>query len=179
MKQPYSDKSGYRPGQHGYGTSQPHAGQIPSTWLANRTYGEEIPRDLILIIEDSVAVRTIIEVSLRRGGYRSMSFADGVNALRWLHQQTTLPALLLLDLGLPHLDGFEILHLLRGQPRWQTLPVVILTGRNGVIDRVKGRVAGAQEYLTKPFLVRNLLSVVQETLHRAQPLPIDQPKLSY
>jgi twitching motility two-component system response regulator PilG len=172
MKQQYSDASGY-------GNAQPHAGQIPPTRLADRTHMETQP-DLILIIEDSVTVRTVLSVNLRRAGYQCVSFADGLSALRWLHQPATqVPSLLLLDLSLPGMDGYQIAQHIRANPCWNTMAVVMLTSRDRVTDRLKGRVAGAQAYLTKPFLVQQLLALVQETLHRAQPLPIDQPKLSY
>ncbi|MGH2508293.1 MAG: response regulator [Ktedonobacteraceae bacterium] len=136
--------------------------------------------DLILIIEDSATVQAVLSVHLRGAGYQCVTFAHGVNALRWLHQQTQVPALLLLDLSLPGMDGYQVMQQIRANPCWHAMAVVMLTGRDGVTDRLKGRVAGAQAYLTKPFLVQNLLAVVQETLHhREQPLTIDQPKLSY
>jgi twitching motility two-component system response regulator PilG len=165
MKQPYRDEGSQRPVQSSYGNAQPHAGHIPPTNLVDRTHVEVQP-DLILIIEDSVTVRTVLSVNLSRAGYQCVSFADGLSALRWLHQQAAqVPSLLLLDLSLPGMDGYQVMQQIRTNPCWNSIAVVMLTGRDAVTDRLKGRIAGAQAYLTKPFFIQQLLALVQEMLH--------------
>jgi twitching motility two-component system response regulator PilG len=128
------------------------------------------PADLILIIEDSLTVRVIAEICLGRAGYTCLSFADGASALRWLRQAAPcVPRLLLLDLGLPGMDGYRIARLLRSNPFWNEMAIVMLTGHNGVIDRIKGRLAGACLYLTKPFRIEQLVAVAHSILRRTQP----------
>jgi len=126
--------------------------------------------DLILIIDDSLTVRVIAETCLGRAGYTCLSFADGTSALRWLRQAAPcVPRLLLLDLGLPGMDGYKIARLLRANPLWNEMAIVMLTGHNGVIDRIKGRLAGACLYLTKPFRIEQLVAVAHSILRRNQP----------
>jgi twitching motility two-component system response regulator PilG len=128
-------------------------------------------QDLILIVEDSVTVRAILEMHLSQAGYACLCFADGVNALQWLSQKAEhVPRLLLLDLGLPRMDGYQVAQHIRAQPRWNDMVLVMLTGRDGITDRLKGRLSGAQVYLTKPFRVQQLLMVVQNSLHGQYPL---------
>jgi DNA-binding response OmpR family regulator len=128
------------------------------------------PSDLILIIDDSLTIRAIAETSLSRAGYTCLSFADGASALRWLRQAAPcVPRLLLLDLGLPDIDGYQIARLLRANPFWNEMAIVMLTGHNSAIDRIKGRLAGACLYLTKPFRVEQLVAVVHSIVSGTQP----------
>lgn len=116
----------------------------------------------ILIIDDSICVRKILEITLRRAGYLTTSFADGYDALRWLaSEEARIPDLILLDLMLPKMDGYTVLRCLKKRRATAQTPVVILSGRTGVIDRLKGRLAGACVYLTKPFHQQTILEVVR------------------
>lgn len=127
------------------------------------------PSDLILIIDDSLTVRAVAETGLRRVGYTCLSFADGASALRWLRQAAPcVPRLLLLDLGLPGMDGYQIARLLRSNPFWNEMAIVMLTGHDRATDRVKGHLVGARMYLTKPFRIEHLVAVVQTILHGTQ-----------
>lgn len=122
-------------------------------------------RKKVIIIDDSQTVRKIVEVCLSREGFEVQGFHDGVEALRWLSQQTSpLPDLVILDIGLPKLDGYEVARYLKRKPRFQHMVIIMLTRRDGVIDRLKGRLAGAQEYLTKPFTTQILISRVETLL---------------
>jgi len=118
---------------------------------------------LILVIDDSATTRKILEVCLGRQGYEVHSFADGITALRYLVQPgARLPDLLFLDLILPKMDGFEVIRCLKSKPACAGIPIVMLTSRNGVIDRLKGRLAGVNEYMTKPFKTSQIIQVVHE-----------------
>jgi len=129
-------------------------------------------RKKVIIIDDSQTVRKIVEVCLSREGFEVQSFHDGVEALRWLSQQTSpLPDLVILDIGLPKLDGYEIARRLKGKPRFQHMVIIMLTRRDGILDRLKGRLAGAQEYLTKPFTTQTLISQVEALL--GVPVPLE------
>jgi twitching motility two-component system response regulator PilG len=120
---------------------------------------------LVLVIDDSLTVCRIIEVWLRREGYESRCFPDGVLALQWLKsQEACVPGLVLVDLCLPKLDGYSVIQHLRAQPILSQSIFVIITRRDGLIDKLKGKLVGARAYLTKPLQVAELVSVVQECL---------------
>jgi len=117
---------------------------------------------LVIVIDDSLVVRTILDTCLCRSGYQVMSFADGRQALGWLNTTgARIPDLILVDLGLPRLDGYEIIRLLKARPALENTVLVILSARNGILDRLKGRLVGAHAYLTKPFRTKTILEVVQ------------------
>jgi twitching motility two-component system response regulator PilG len=120
---------------------------------------------LVMAIDDSVVIRKILETCLHRAGYEIKSFADGVEALRWLATpEGHIPALILVDLSLPKLDGYEIIRHLKARPGFEQTVFVIISQRDGVLDRLKGRLAGAHAYLTKPFKTVELLTVIQAHL---------------
>ncbi len=118
----------------------------------------------ILVIDDSQVLRKIIEICLQREGYRVTSFADPVVALRdlFVTQTVALPDLFIVDIGLPHLDGYDVIKRLRKKHK-QT-PIIAISGRDGVLDRLKARLAGANVYLTKPFRTQELVALVQQLL---------------
>ena len=120
---------------------------------------------MILIIDDSVCVRRILEIALRKADYDTKGFADGYTALRWLaSEETRLPALIILDLIMPKMDGYSVLRHLRKRPATAQTPVIMLSGRTGVVDRLKGRLAGASVYLTKPFKSQTVLAAMHKLL---------------
>lgn len=136
-------------------------------WIREQLSGKEGKKmsQLILIIDDSLTVRKILETCLERAGYEVKSFADGVQALCWLNStEVTIPALIFIDLDLPKLNGYEVTRRLKAQPCLEQTMLVILSGRDGVLDRLKGRLAGAHLYLTKPFKRQTILAVVQTHL---------------
>lgn len=114
----------------------------------------------ILIVDDSPSVRKLIELTLRREGYSLVSVDSGISALAALAE--TEPDLMLLDVMLVAMDGFQICSVIRRNPRLQDLPIVILSGRETEEDREAGIRAGVNAYLTKPFNPRELLAVVRE-----------------
>jgi twitching motility two-component system response regulator PilG len=122
--------------------------------------------NLVMVIDDSPTVRKILEVTLRREGMEVVSYPDGVEALRAVTTRPCdrLPDLLFLDLELPRMNGFEIARHLRSKPQWDQTAIVMLSRRDGVIDRLKARLAGAQAYLTKPFKTQTILETVQNCM---------------
>jgi CheY-like chemotaxis protein len=126
--------------------------------VAQRVSPEPCGSPIILGIDDSLTVRTILELTHRRQGLPLRSFADGVEALRWLQEYPTVtPDLIYLDIGLPRMDGYEVTRHIRSRPHLAHVPIVMLTGRDGLLDRVKGRLAGATGYVTKPFRSQDIL----------------------
>ncbi len=122
----------------------------------------------IVVIDDSLTVRKILETCLRRAGYEVKSFPDGVEVLRWLTKpEACIPALVLVDLGLPKLDGYDLIRLLKAKPAFEQTVFVIISRRDGVLDRIKGRLAGAHAYVTKPFTTQTIIALVQGHLGAA------------
>jgi len=119
----------------------------------------------VVVIDDSPVVCKIIEVCLGRAGFEVMSFSSGIVALRWLSSpQGRLPALVFLDVEMPGMDGYVVAQYLRARPQYRHIVIVMLSGYNGVLDRLKGRLAGAQQYLTKPCRTQVILAVAQSYL---------------
>src|SRR5713226_6696853 len=135
-----------------------------------RTNGKEESdmQQLVMVIDDALVVRTILDTCLHRAGYEVKSFEDGVQALLWLNTaQARPPDLIFVDLGLPKLDGYEVIRLLKAKTALEHTILVILSRRDGVLDRLKGRLVGAHAYLTKPFTTHTILMVVQTYLEAA------------
>ena len=121
---------------------------------------------LVMIIDDSLTVRKIIETSLRREGFSSVSYPDGIEALRALHERRhPIPDLVILDIGLPKMDGYEVARHLKTKQQFGDTIIVMLSARDGVIDRLKGRLAGAKDYITKPFRTQDVMSVIHSHLN--------------
>jgi DNA-binding response OmpR family regulator len=118
----------------------------------------------ILVVDDEPAVTDLLAYNLRKAGYEILLAADGREALRLVRQSS--PDLILLDLMLPEVDGLDVCRELR---KTSDVPVIMLTARGEEIDRVVGLELGADDYVTKPFSVRELLARIKAVLRRAQP----------
>ena len=124
---------------------------------------------LVLIIDDSLTVRKIVEVSLKREGIACLSYANGIEALRMLSiHQDIVPDLVFLDIGLPKMDGYKVAQYFKTRHRYNHTVIVMLSGYQGILDRLKGRLAGARNYLTKPFRTEDIVSLVHEYLDSAR-----------
>jgi two-component system alkaline phosphatase synthesis response regulator PhoP len=122
----------------------------------------------IVIIEDEPDIVQLIRYSFQKDGFQLESFTRGKDGLEYLHRK---PAdLVLLDIMLPDLDGFEICKRLRADERLKALPVIFLTAKGAEIDRVLGLEIGADDYVVKPFSPRELLARVKAVLRRQGPL---------
>ena len=128
----------------------------------------------ILIAEDHAEIASFVDKGLRAGGYRTTITADGRQA--WALASTGTFDLLVLDVGLPGLDGFEVLRRLRGDG--VDIPVIILTARDGVDDTVTGLEGGANDYMTKPFQFAELLARVRLRLREGGAAPAGDGTLS-
>jgi DNA-binding response OmpR family regulator len=116
----------------------------------------------ILVVDDEVAVTDLLVYNLRKSGYEPLVAADGREALRLARQAN--PDLILLDLMLPELDGLEVCRELR---KTSAVPIIMITARGEEIDRVVGLELGADDYIAKPFSVRELLARIKAVLRRA------------
>lgn len=119
-----------------------------------------IPR--VLCIDDSVVLRQTVEAILQEQGYDAVALGDPLDALGQAFKFK--PDLILCDIAMPDLNGYEVCGMLRKATAFRQVPIVMLTGKDGFIDRVKARMAGANDYLTKPFSGLELLTLVDRYL---------------
>jgi len=119
--------------------------------------------ETILIVEDELALRETLTYNLKKDGFTVEAVGDGRSALD--SARKLKPDLILLDIMLPELDGFEVARILRKE---MSTPILMLTARDDEIDRVVGLEVGADDYLTKPFSMRELMARVKAQLRRAR-----------
>ena len=115
----------------------------------------------ILVVEDELALRETITYNLQQQGYEVLTAEDGEMGIRLAKEHQ--PDLMLLDIMLPNVDGFEVCRIIRKE---MNLPILMLTARSSEIDRVLGLEMGADDYIVKPFSMRELLSRVKAQLRR-------------
>jgi len=127
-------------------------------------------RPQILIVEDEVALTTMLRYNLEKQGFRVEEAVDGQEAL--LRLTENVPDLVLLDWMLPVVSGIEICRQIRRRPATQNLPVIMLTARTEEADSIRGLNIGADDYITKPFSMDNLLARVRALLRRAATVPV-------
>jgi two-component system, OmpR family, response regulator MprA len=126
--------------------------------------GEPIGSARVLVVEDDEPIADVLRRTLRQEGHEVRSSADGTEALRAAHE--FVPDLVILDLGLPGLDGIEVAQRLRAD---SDVPILILTARSDLDDRVEGLDSGADDYLVKPFERQELLARMRALLRRRPP----------
>jgi two-component system phosphate regulon response regulator PhoB len=125
--------------------------------------------DRVLIVEDDLDINAALQESLRLAGFDVAGTYTGASALAEVERR--LPDLVLLDQMLPDMDGLEVCRLLRAESRTQRIPIIFLTARTGEEARVKGLTSGADDYVVKPFSMRELVLRIQALLRRASSLP--------
>ncbi len=116
----------------------------------------------ILVVDDEESIRELLTVQLEKNGYEVLVAEDGLEAL----DKAPEADLILLDIMMPKLDGFEVCRQLKGDKKLTAIPVIMLTARADEIDRVLGLELGADDYLSKPFSVRELLARIKAVLRR-------------
>jgi twitching motility two-component system response regulator PilG len=114
----------------------------------------------VLVIDDSNTIRRSAEMFLRQAGYEVILAEDGFDALSKIadHQ----PRLIFVDIMMPRLDGYQTCALIKQNPKLKSTPVIMLSSKDGVFDRARGRLAGSDRYLTKPFTKDGLIAAVNE-----------------
>ncbi|MFW6078263.1 MAG: response regulator [Gemmatimonadota bacterium] len=131
---------------------------------------EKRSRARILVVEDERDIAALVAYHLTKEGYRVQTAGAGEEALEAVEQDP--PHLIVLDLMLPELSGYEFLERVRRKPELDEIPVIVLTARREEEDRVKGLELGADDYVTKPFSPRELVLRVGAVLRRAQAPPV-------
>jgi len=131
----------------------------------------------ILVIEDEPDIQEVLDYNLRGAGYDVVSAVRGLDGLRMVREHR--PDLVLLDLMLPDIPGTEVCRAIRDNPTTRALPVVMLTARQEEIDRVVGFEIGADDYVTKPFSIRELLLRIRAVLKRRDVPATETPTVEF
>ena len=113
----------------------------------------------ILVADDSATVRKLISGKLEKCGHTVVCAVDGVEALEKLEE--IAPDLILLDINMPRMDGYQTCKLIRGNELTKDVPIVMISGKDGFFDKVRGRMAGTTGYITKPFGPETLMKTVE------------------
>jgi len=126
----------------------------------------ETERKRILVVDDNRFMVNVLRICLEQAGYLVTSASTGLTALKLAEQEEF--HLVLLDVVMPDMDGLEVVRQLRNSTRTSHLPVILLSSRNSVVDKVNGLEVGADDYMTKPFESAELLARVMAHLRRAR-----------
>jgi twitching motility two-component system response regulator PilG len=114
----------------------------------------------VLVVDDSNTIRRSAEIFLKQGGHEVLLAEDGFDALAKINDYQ--PDLVFCDILMPRLDGYQTCAIIKRNARFSSIPVVMLSSKDGVFDKARGRMVGSQEYLTKPFTKDQLLQAVQQ-----------------
>jgi twitching motility two-component system response regulator PilG len=112
----------------------------------------------VLVIDDSNTIRRSAEIFLRQGGHDVVLAEDGFDALAKVNDHD--PELIFCDILMPRLDGYQTCAIIKRNPRFAHVPVIMLSSKDGLFDKARGRMVGSEEYLTKPFTKEQLLRAV-------------------
>ncbi len=124
----------------------------------------EVPADSagikVLVIDDSNTIRRSAEIFLKQGGHNVLLAEDGFDALSKVNDHA--PDLIFCDILMPRLDGYQTCAIIKRNARFAEVPVIMLSSKDGLFDKARGRMVGSQDYLTKPFTKDQLLQAVAQ-----------------
>jgi twitching motility two-component system response regulator PilG len=112
----------------------------------------------VMVIDDSNTIRRSAEIFLKQSGCEVILAEDGFDALSKIAQH--LPDLIFVDIMMPRLDGYQTCSLIKRNPRYKSTPVIMLSSKDGLFDRARGRMVGSDQYLTKPFTQESLIDAI-------------------
>ena len=131
----------------------PEAAESQTAATAAATAGAKV-----LVIDDSNTIRRSAEIFLRQGGHEVVLAEDGFDALAKVNDHA--PELIFCDILMPRLDGYQTCAIIKRNPRFAHVPVIMLSSKDGLFDKARGRMVGSEDYLTKPFTKEQLLRAV-------------------
>ena len=117
-----------------------------------------LPGLKVMVIDDSNTIRKSAEIFLAQAGAQVVLAEDGFDALAKINDYQ--PAIIFCDIMMPRLDGYQTCSLIKNNPKFSATPVIMLSAKDGLFDRARGRIVGSDEYLTKPFTKDSLLDIV-------------------
>ena len=133
-----------------------------------------MPSDTILAVDDEVHILELISFNLKAAGYHVVTALTGEEALK--RCEVEKPSLVLLDIMLPGIDGLEVCRRLKGDRTTSNIPIIMLTAKGDEVDKILGLELGADDYITKPFSVRELAARVKSLLRRVAPQQESEPQ---
>lgn len=113
----------------------------------------------VMVIDDSKTIRRTAETLLQREGYEVITAVDGFEALSKIAEVN--PDIIFIDIMMPRLDGYQTCALIKNSQHYQNIPIIMLSSKDGLFDRAKGRIVGSDEYLTKPFSKDELIGAIR------------------
>ena len=120
----------------------------------------------IFVVDDSPTIRKLVSMTLEKYGHHVISATNGLDALNKLKE--VVPDLILSDINMPHMDGYQLCKMIRGNSVTRGVPVIMLSGKDGIFDKLRGRMVGATAYITKPFEIDSLLQLIDMHCQQAQ-----------
>jgi twitching motility two-component system response regulator PilG len=113
----------------------------------------------VMVVDDSKTIRRTAETLLKKEGCEVLTAVDGFEALAKISDQK--PAIIFVDIMMPRLDGYQTCALVKNNPQFRSTPIIMLSSKDGLFDKARGRIVGAEQYLTKPFTRDELLSAIR------------------
>ncbi len=138
---------------------------------------EKDERPIIACIDDSKAIQKMVKLTLESSGFRVIGLEEPAQALTTLVRSK--PALVLMDINMPGIDGYELCRMFQQSTLLRNIPIIMLTGRDGIIDRIRARMVGAVNYISKPFHPQELVTLVQAKLSLNNTNSEDEDNSSY
>ncbi len=120
----------------------------------------------VMLIDDSRTIRRSAETMLSREGCEVITANDGFEALSLIHKHE--PDLIFVDIMMPRLDGYQTCAIIKNNTRFQKVPVIMLTSKDGLFDKARGRIVGSDQYLTKPFTRDELLAALRDQIGQSE-----------
>lgn len=120
---------------------------------------------VVLVVDDSATAREMLVAELQRCGFRVIAAADGAEAME--HMQSTTPALVITDLVMPRVNGYELCRNIKSDPRTKSVPVIMCSTKAEEFDRYWGMKQGADAYITKPYQPKDMINAVKYLLEEA------------
>jgi twitching motility two-component system response regulator PilG len=127
--------------------------------VSNKAQADRPAGTKVLVIDDSNTIRRSAEIFLKQGGYEVLLAEDGFDALSKVSDHD--PHLIFCDILMPRLDGYQTCAIIKRNPKFSHVPVIMLSSKDGLFDKARGRMVGSEDYLTKPFTKDQLLGVVE------------------
>jgi len=126
--------------------------------------GNDITGTKVMVIDDSKTIRRTAETLLKKAGCEVVTATDGFEALSKITDNQ--PDIIFIDIMMPRLDGYQTCALIKRNQNYKSTPVILLTSKDGLFDRARGRIVGSDQYLTKPFTKEELLGAIKEYVNK-------------
>ena len=127
-----------------------------------------------MVVDDSATIRRTAESLLSREGYTVITADDGFEALPKIVEQR--PDIIFLDIMMPRLDGYQTCSVIKHNSTYKTIPVVLLSSKDGVFDKARGKLVGSEQFITKPFTKEDLLEAISQHAHISAVKPDHKPE---